>query len=299
MLFRLHTTSFAGAKDENCEEFDNRRGFKVFVVVIAGELMFFALFAAKKNISGPSPLRFSPRSFAWKKLSVLFVGSKGLARSGRSLVKLETFANFRRGGAMFSDLALLMESERSRIRGAALSYVGVRPRTKRGSTVGAGGPKLGRSTAVGRSLPSVFIRRLRSEDRFVTVTGILLSILFVGVLNPHPAFAVVKLELSPFDASPLTGVIRPLFPVSFAITPFRGVFPVVVIPSFRFPLDPGVPTIVKLMATTAVVTRASAALCVLCRRSRLSVNSIERQRALLTRHKRGVDTDQLRDYVHL
>jgi hypothetical protein len=154
-------------------------------------LTFFALFAAKKNISGSSPPRFSPRSFAWKKLSFLFVCSKGLARRGRSLVKLETFANFRRGGAMFSDLALPMESERSRIRGARLSYVGVRPLIKRGSTVGAGGPKLGRSTAVGRSFASVFIRRRRSEDRFVTVTGMLLSILFVGVSYPHPAFTVV------------------------------------------------------------------------------------------------------------
>lgn len=174
-------------------------------------------------------------------------------------MKLDTLANFRRGGAVFSDFALPMESERSRSRGATLSAIGVRPRTKRASIVGAGGPKFGLSTAVGKSLSSVLTRRLRSEDRFVTVTGILLSILLVGVSNPHPAFAVVKLALSPLAESPRTGVMRPLPAVLLAATPLRGVLTVPVMPSRRPPLGPGVPTMLKFAASTAPMTRASAA----------------------------------------
>lgn len=183
-------------------------------------------------------------------------------------MKLDTFVSFRIGGAIFSDFALPMESDRSRSRGATGSYVGVRPRTMRGSTVGAAGcPKFGLSTAVvGMSLSLLFIRLLRSEDRFVTVTGILLRILLVGVSNPHPAFAVVKFVLSPllYD-SPLTGVIGRPAPVFLPPTPFPGA---PLIPSLRL-LGPGVPTITRFAAASAaVVTRASAAEVVVpvCRR---------------------------------
>jgi hypothetical protein len=123
----------------------------------------------------------------------------------------------------------------------------------------------GLSFGPGTSVPSVFIRRRRSEDRFVIVVGTLFSILFVGVSNPHPVFGVFSV------ACALTGVIRPLLevfadtiPVRTVLTPFG-----VVVATFPSRRDPGPPDpcgaiITKLAARAAVVARARCADLVRC-----------------------------------
>jgi hypothetical protein len=123
----------------------------------------------------------------------------------------------------------------------------------------------GFSVGPGTSVPSVFIRRRRSEDRFVIVMGTLFSILFVGVSNPHPVFVLFS------AAGALTGVIRPLLEVFADTIPFRAVLPpfgvvVAPVPSRLVPgpFDPGGPTITKLAARAAVVARASCADLVRC-----------------------------------
>jgi hypothetical protein len=141
--------------------------------------------------------------------------------------------------------------------------VGVRTLANRESTNPF--PTSGFSFGPGTSVPSVFIRRRRSEDRFVIVVGTLFSILFVGVSNPHPVLVFFS------AVGALTGVIRPLLEVFADIIAFRAVltpFGVVVatVPSRRDPgpPDPGGPTMTKLAARAAVVARASWADLVRC-----------------------------------
>jgi hypothetical protein len=120
----------------------------------------------------------------------------------------------------------------------------------------------------GTSAPSVLIRRRRSEDRFVIVVGTLLSILFVGVSNPHPVLALFS------EVSARAGVILPPVEAFVEAIPFRDALtPFVVddddapIPSLRNPdpPDPGGPTIPKLAAKAAAVARASCADVLRCR----------------------------------
>jgi hypothetical protein len=108
----------------------------------------------------------------------------------------------------------------------------------------------------------MFIRRRRSEDRMVTVEGTLLRILFVGVSNPHAAFALMK-ELSPFRDNTgvdRTGVNLSFLPVLLDAIPFRGdtTFAAAGPTLFLRLADPGVPTMTQFATMAAVVTRASA-----------------------------------------
>jgi hypothetical protein len=105
------------------------------------------------------------------------------------------------------------------------------------------------------SSPSVFIRFLRSEDRLVTVTGTLFKILFLGVSNPHPLLGAVLFPSVPRNRT--GGVILPLLtgvnlPVFVRAPPTIGLVVSPLLP------DPGVPTMTKLAAIAAEVTRAMA-----------------------------------------
>ena len=84
-------------------------------------------------------------------------------------MKLEALFNFRDCG-IFSDFTLAFESDLSLVRGMAGPKFGCCIFAVVGATIDAG-PKFGFSLTSG-SDSSVFIRRRRSDDRFVTVTGI-------------------------------------------------------------------------------------------------------------------------------
>jgi hypothetical protein len=186
--------SFAVVMVECCDSFESRRGLEEFVGAVGlGDL---TLLEAKKNFS---PLsidggRLSGRSFAWKKLPVALVECTGVGE--RSLMKLGALFTFR-GNGLISDLVLPLESDRSLVfsedEGAKLGDCTL----AFGATTNAG-PKCGFSLL---SDSSVFIRLRRSEERIVTVEGILLSILFVGVSYTRFVSAVSE--------RPLIGVIRP------------------------------------------------------------------------------------------
>jgi len=174
------TGSLAVVNVEYCEPFESRRPVMTFAG--ASDETGFALLAAKKNFSPGSTegALLSGRSFAWKKFPLVVGGGTGVV--ALSLIKLGALFIFRDPG-LISDLVLLVESDRSLVRGGAGPKFGDFTFADAGATTNAG-PKLGFSLASG-SDPSVLTRLRRSEDRFVTVTGILLSILFVGVSYPH------------------------------------------------------------------------------------------------------------------
>jgi hypothetical protein len=121
-------------------------------------------------------------------------------------VKLVILANFF-GWGVFSERALPVESDRSRTRVAGKSKdgVGVFDLADRATT--NAGPKFGVSV---ESYCSVLILLLRSEERLVTVTGILFKILFAGVSYP-----IVLFEGSPCRGG-RTGVMRDDILVVFA-----------------------------------------------------------------------------------
>lgn len=148
--------------------------------------------------------------------------AEGPGVGARSLATLGGLFSFLAGGSI-SDFVLAFESDRFLTRGRAGPKLGGCIFAV-GATMKAG-PKFGFSST-SDSDPSVFIRRRRSEDRTVTVEGMLLSILLLGVSKPQVAPA--------FSDRPRIGVSR-VVPTALppGMIPPRGLLPlfdVVVLP---------------------------------------------------------------------